>query len=72
MTGALAATACVLLGNFLVLRQMSMMGDAIRHVVMAGLIFVVVMLFAPKYGVLPKRFCKTEAAARSPYVWTNP
>lgn len=35
--GALAAIACALLGNFLVLRKMSMMGDAISHAVLPGL-----------------------------------
>ena len=35
--GALAAVACALLGNFLVLRKMSMMGDAISHAVLPGL-----------------------------------
>ena len=35
--GALAAGACALLGNFLVLRKMSMMGDAISHAVLPGL-----------------------------------
>lgn len=35
--GALAAVACSLLGNFLVLRKMSMMGDAISHAVLPGL-----------------------------------
>jgi manganese/zinc/iron transport system permease protein len=34
---ALAATACALVGNFLVLRKMSMMGDAISHAVLPGL-----------------------------------
>ncbi|MDQ8193201.1 metal ABC transporter permease [Coraliomargarita sp. SDUM461004] len=37
VVGALAATACALLGNFLVLRKMSMMGDAISHAVLPGL-----------------------------------
>ena len=37
VTGALAATCCALLGNFLVLRKMSMMGDAISHAVLPGL-----------------------------------
>ncbi len=37
LVGALAATACALLGNFLVLRKMSMMGDAISHAVLPGL-----------------------------------
>lgn len=33
----LCAVSCSLLGNFLVLRQMSMMGDAISHAVLPGL-----------------------------------
>lgn len=37
ITGALAAAACGLLGCFLVLRRMSMMGDAISHAVLPGL-----------------------------------
>lgn len=35
--GALCALACALLGNFLVLRRMSLMGDAISHAVLPGL-----------------------------------
>tara|TARA_R100000027_G_scaffold63770_1_gene56738 strand:+ start:15850 stop:16806 length:957 start_codon:yes stop_codon:yes gene_type:complete len=35
--GALTAIACALPGSFLVLRQMSMMGDAISHAVLPGL-----------------------------------
>ncbi len=34
---ALSAMSCALLGNFLVLRRMSMMGDAISHAVLPGL-----------------------------------
>jgi manganese/zinc/iron transport system permease protein len=37
VTGALSAMACALLGNYLVLRRMSMMGDAISHAVLPGL-----------------------------------
>ena len=37
IVGALAAVACALPGNFLVLRKMSMMGDAISHAVLPGL-----------------------------------
>ena len=37
LIGILAAVACALLGNFLVLRKMSMMGDAISHAVLPGL-----------------------------------
>jgi manganese/zinc/iron transport system permease protein len=36
-TGVLAAVACALPGSFLMLRQMSMMGDAISHAVLPGL-----------------------------------
>ncbi|MHC5005007.1 MAG: metal ABC transporter permease, partial [Planctomycetota bacterium] len=35
--GVLCATSCALLGNFLVLRRLSMMGDAISHAVLPGL-----------------------------------
>jgi len=35
--GALCAVACSLPGNFLVLRKMSMMGDAISHAILPGL-----------------------------------
>jgi manganese/zinc/iron transport system permease protein len=37
VVGVLAAVACALPGNFLVLRKMSMMGDAISHAVLPGL-----------------------------------
>lgn len=37
IVGMLAAISCALLGNFLVLRKMSMMGDAISHAVLPGL-----------------------------------
>lgn len=37
LTGAVCAIACALPGCFLVLRQMSMMGDAISHAVLPGL-----------------------------------
>ncbi|MDP0491636.1 MAG: metal ABC transporter permease [Verrucomicrobiota bacterium JB023] len=37
VTGALTAVACALPGCFLVLRKMSMMGDAISHAVLPGL-----------------------------------
>lgn len=37
ITGVLCALPCALLGNFLVLRRMSMMGDAISHAVLPGL-----------------------------------
>lgn len=37
VVGALCAMACALLGSFLVLRRMSMMGDAISHTVLPGI-----------------------------------
>jgi manganese/zinc/iron transport system permease protein len=37
VAGVLCAMSCALLGNFLVLRKMSMMGDAISHAVLPGL-----------------------------------
>jgi len=37
ITGTLSAMSCALLGNYLVLRRMSMMGDAISHAVLPGL-----------------------------------
>jgi len=38
VTGALCAMACALPGSFLVLRRMSMMGDAISHAVLPGIV----------------------------------
>lgn len=37
VTGALSAMSCAVLGNYLVLRRLSMMGDAISHAVLPGL-----------------------------------
>ena len=41
--GILSAVACALPGNFLVLRKMSMMGDAISHAVLPGLAIAFVL-----------------------------
>lgn len=38
LTGALVAASCGLLGSFLVLRRMSMLGDAISHAVLPGIV----------------------------------
>lgn len=38
LTGALAAGACALVGCFLVLRRMAMVGDAISHAVLPGIV----------------------------------
>ena len=38
LTGALVAVSCGLLGCFLILRRMSMVGDAISHAVLPGIV----------------------------------
>ncbi|MCI0631933.1 MAG: metal ABC transporter permease [Phycisphaerales bacterium] len=38
MAGLLASLACALIGSFLVLRRMSLMGDAISHAVLPGIV----------------------------------
>ncbi len=38
LTGILVATACALLGSFLVLRKMAMLSDAISHAILPGLV----------------------------------
>lgn len=38
LTAACAGMACALLGNFLVLRRLSLMGDAISHAVLPGIV----------------------------------
>lgn len=38
LTGILTATACALLGCFLILRKMAMMADAISHAILPGLV----------------------------------
>jgi manganese/zinc/iron transport system permease protein len=38
MAGLLASLACALVGSFLVLRRMSLMGDAISHAVLPGIV----------------------------------
>jgi len=38
LTGVLVASACALLGSFLILRRMAMMADAISHAILPGLV----------------------------------
>lgn len=38
LTGILAAVACTLVGNFLLLRRQSLLGDAISHVALPGIV----------------------------------
>lgn len=49
--GALTNTACALVGCFLILRRMSMMGDALSHSVLAGL--AVAFVFTQSYSIIP-------------------
>lgn len=43
LTGILAASSCGLLGSFLVLRKMSMLGDAISHAVLPGIVLAFII-----------------------------
>ncbi|MCH2115915.1 MAG: metal ABC transporter permease [Pirellulales bacterium] len=51
LTGAATNIACALVGCFLVLRRMSMMGDALSHAVLPGL--VVAFLFSGSLNIVP-------------------
>ncbi len=51
LIGVLAAIACALPGNFLVLRRQALIGDAISHVVLPGI--VVAFLLTASVGSLP-------------------
>jgi manganese/zinc/iron transport system permease protein len=53
LAGAISNASCALLGCYLVLRRMSMLGDAISHAVLPGI--VVAFLFAGSYS-LPAMF----------------
>ena len=51
LTGATTNVACALVGCFLVLRRMSMMGDALAHAVLPGL--VLAFLFSGSTSMVP-------------------
>jgi len=51
ITGILAASACGLIGSFLVLRKNAMLGDAISHAILPGL--VLAFLITSSRGVIP-------------------
>ena len=51
LTGALAAASCGLLGTFLVLRRMSLVGDALSHAVLPGI--AAAFFFSGSRAVLP-------------------
>ena len=44
LTAGAAATACCLLGPFLVLRRVALMGDAVSHSVLPGIVLVYILL----------------------------
>ena len=51
LTGILVSVSCALLGTFLVLRKMSLLGDALSHAVLPGLAFA--FFFADSLAVIP-------------------
>lgn len=51
LMGFLVATACGLVGNYLILRRMALMGDAVSHSVLPGL--VIAFLFSSSRGTGP-------------------
>jgi manganese/zinc/iron transport system permease protein len=51
LVGALTNVACTLVGVYLVLRRMSLMGDAISHAVLPGL--VIAFLISGSLGIVP-------------------
>ncbi len=51
LMGFLVATACGLVGNYLILRRMALMGDAVSHSVLPGL--VIAFLFSNSRGTAP-------------------
>ena len=54
LTAGLTATACCLLGPFLVLRRVALMGDAVSHAVLPGIVaaFLVFQTRAPFVVIL--------------------
>lgn len=51
LTGVLATTSCGLLGTFLVLRKMSLLGDALSHAVLPGI--AIAFLVSGSRAILP-------------------
>ncbi|MEM8852533.1 MAG: metal ABC transporter permease [Pseudomonadota bacterium] len=60
LIGILSAVACALPGNFLVLRRQALIGDAISHVVLPGI--VVAFLITASVAALPMLFGAAGAA----------
>ncbi len=51
LTGALATSSCALLGTFLVLRKMSLLGDALSHAILPGI--AIAFLFSGSRAIVP-------------------
>lgn len=51
-TGSLVAASCGLLGSFLILRKMAMVGDAISHAVLPGIV-IAYLVSGDRVGVVP-------------------
>ena len=60
LIGIFSAIACALPGNFLILRQESLMGDAISHVVLPGV--VIAFLITGNVATIPMLIGATSAA----------
>ena len=52
VVAAVSAMACALIGSFLVLRRMSMMGDAISHAVLPGIAVAFLVTLSRDTGVI--------------------
>ncbi|HWR82470.1 MAG TPA: metal ABC transporter permease [Candidatus Deferrimicrobium sp.] len=66
LTGILAAAACALIGSYLVLRQNAMLGDAISHAVLPGL--VLAFLVTSSRNVVPMIIGAGAAGLLTAYV----
>ena len=55
LIGCLAAVACALPGNFLVLRRQALIGDAISHVVLPGIVVAFILPVAVKAALAAGR-----------------
>lgn len=51
LAGALASVSCALLGTFLVMRRMSLLGDALSHAVLPGI--VIAFMLSESRAILP-------------------
>ena len=47
LVGSLVAASCALVGSFLVLRKMALLGDAISHAVLPGIVIAFLLTGEP-------------------------